>query len=307
MLLNGVYEGSHSCDEMIPPFKKAINKYNNWSEYIEILCKYIKKGALKRFGNSLFLDDKSEKDLMKELLWFNSDYNKDSFCRYTSAKSFFLSLEGKFRLSSSEAMNDELETKVINDYDNLKLTSDYLASHLYNGFFMCFSADTRCDKLFNWYMYGDRARGVCFEIEPNDSENKECFFAPVVYITKKKDNDRHDLLSFLNDLVGWNIDGKYKFELRNWHFWKFFFKYDFYKEEEEIRLLIIQKKDGKFERSEEYGGVYQYIERDLNELPFTINRVVLGPKCTSNQLLKHYIYDRLSTYCLEKSEICGYR
>ena len=162
VIIKTMYEQSEVCDELVDSIRNRIKKNDKWEVYQEKLLKYLKKGSLRKIGNTIFLDEDQEKRLMHELLWMNVDRNEKKFCRYTLAKSFYLSLKFGFRLMDVENMNDELETKVIADYPNLNPVRLNLSNYVYNGFIMCFSRMSRFDKLFNWYMYGDRAKGICY-------------------------------------------------------------------------------------------------------------------------------------------------
>ena len=306
MLIDTVHKQSEVCDELVENICNSIKKDDKSKHYQEKLINYIKKGSLRKIGNTIFLDEKLEKELMHELLWMKVDRTEKRFCRYTSATSFCLSLKNCFRFNDVEVMNDELETKVIDEYPNLNLARHDLTNYVYNGFIMCFSKMSRFDKLFNWYMYGDRAKGVCFAIKAKEQMGDGYFFAPVTYISK---NDKGiNLLSFLNDLMDLKIDEKYKFVLRFWHYWKFFFKYDYYKEEDEVRLLIMQKEEGETEWSEELNMPYHFISKKLDELPFRITDVVLGPKRGNPDNLKSYIKEDTNISCtIIESEIKGYR
>jgi hypothetical protein len=155
-------------------------------------------------------------------------------------------------------------------------------------------------------MYGDRAKGVCFAIEAKEQKGEDYFFAPVNYISKNDEDI--NLLSFLNDLMGLEFYDNYKFVLRFWHYWKFFFKYDYYNEEDEVRLLIIQKEEGETEWSDDLNMPYHFIRKKHNELPFSITDVVLGPKRSNPDNLISYIREDTDISCtILESEIKGYR
>jgi len=306
MIIKSVYEQSESCDELMQSIRNHIKKIDKWKVYRETLLKFFKKGSLRKIGNIIFLNEDIEKDFMHELLWTDTDCSDKIFCRYTSAVNFYLSLKNGFRFNDVEVMNDELESKVINSYSHLNPSSCNLSNYIYNGFIMCFSKMSRFDKLFNWYMYGDRAKGACFAIEAKEQIGDGFFFAPVTYISKNEEGK--NLLSFLNDLMGLEFCNNYKFVLRFWHYWKFFFKYDYYKEEDEVRLLIIQKEEGETEWSEDLNMPYHFICKKYNELPFKIKSVLLGPKRSNPDNLISYIKNDTDISCIIKdSEIKGYR
>ena len=306
MLLDAVNHNAVKCNEIKKPFSKLIRTRSDWGEYGKTLLKYIEKGELKRCGKYVFLEEGDEKIFFRELLTTTNERMPKLLCRYTSAKSFYLCLQNGFRISSVEAMNDELETKVIDKYPNLQSVQTELSEYLYNGFILSFSKIERKDKLLQWYMYGDQAKGVCLTIEPKSKPN--VFWAPVVYIPKKQETNGQTLLDFLNELLGMEIDNLYWFKLRYWHYWKFFFKYDFYQDEGEVRMLIIQRDKGDIDWSEEFKMPYHYISKKKDNMPFEIKGVMFGPRCNNIDNLQNYVFEVLGNSIeLSHSEIIGYR
>lgn len=306
MLLDAVNHNAVKCNEIKKPFSKLIRTRSDWGEYGKTLLKYIEKGELKRCGKYVFLEEGDEKNFFRELLTTTNERMPKLLCRYTSAKSFYLCLQNGFRISSVEAMNDELETKVIDKYPNLQSVQTELSEYLYNGFILSFSKIERKDKLLQWYMYGDQAKGVCLTIEPKSKPN--VFWAPVVYIPKKQETNGQTLLDFLNELLGMEIDNLYWFKLRYWHYWKFFFKYDFYQDEGEVRMLIIQRDKGDIDWSEEFKMPYHYISKKKDNMPFEIKGVMFGPRCNNTDNLQNYVFEVLGNSIeLSHSEIIGYR
>lgn len=307
MLLTEVNHNAVKCNELKKPFSKLIEKRSEWGEYGKILLKYIDKGKLKRCCKYVFLEEGDEKAFFRELLLTTTNRRvPELLCRYTSAKSFYLCLQNGFRISSVEAMNDELETKVIDEYSNLQSIQTELSEYLYNGFILSFSKIERKDKLLQWYMYGDQAKGVCLTVEPKNKRN--VFWAPVVYIPKKQETKGQTMLDFLNELLSMEIDGQYLFKLRYWHYWKYFFKYDFYQEEEEVRMLIIQKGKGSTDWSEEFKTPYRYISKNRDNMPFEMKGVVFGPRYHNTDNLQNYISEVLGNSIeMSHSEIVGYR
>lgn len=307
MLLDEVNHNAVKCNELKKPFSKLIEKRSDWGEYGKILLKYIDKGELKKCGKYVFLEEADEKNFFRELLLTTTNGRMpELLCRYTSAKSFYLCLQNGFRISSVEVMNDELETKVIDEYPNLQSVQTELSDYLFNGFLLSFSKIERKDKLLQWYMYGDQAKGVCFTVGPKN--DKDVLWAPVVYIPKKQETKGLTLLDFLNELLSMEIDGQYLFKLRYWHYWKYFFKYDFYQEEEEVRMLIIQRDNGSVDWSEEFKMPYYYLSKKREELPFEIKGVMFGPRYHNTDNFQDYISRVLGNSMeLIHSEIVGYR
>ena len=307
MILDSVKDNAISCNELKDTFLKLVSTKPQWEKYGQIFSEFIDKGELKRCGSNVFFDDIHEKEFFRKLLLTETNgIMPEVLCRYTSAKSFYLSLKNEFRISSVEVMNDEFETKVIDKYPNLLSVKTELSDYLYNGFILSFSKIERKDKLLQWYMYGDQAKGICFTIEPKN--DKDVFWAPVVYVPKKFETNGQTLLNFLNELLGIKIDNQYSFKLRYWHYWKYFFKYDFYQDEEEVRMLIIQKDKGSTDWSEEFKMPYHYISRKREDMPFDIKSVMFGPRCQNTDNLQNYVSEVLgNTVEITHSEIIGYR
>ena len=307
MLLDSVKDNAISCNELKDSFLKLVSTKPQWEKYGQIFSEFIDKAELKRCGSNVFFDDIHEKEFFRELLLTEANGKMpEVLCRYTSAKSFYLSLKNEFRISSVEVMNDEFETKAIDDYSNLKIVKTELLDYLYNGFILAFSKIERKDKLLQWYMYGDQAKGVCFTIEPKN--DKDVFWAPVVYVPKKPETHDQTLLNFLNELLGVKIDNQYSFKLRYWHYWKYFFKYDFYQEEEEVRMLIIQKDKGSTDWSQEFRTPYHYISRKREDMPFVIKSVMFGPRHHNTDIFQNYISEGLGNSIeISHSVIIGYR
>ena len=307
MILDSVKDNAISCNELKESFLNLVSTKPQWEKYGQIFSEFIDKGELKRCGCNVFFDDIHEKVFFRKLLLTETDgIMPEVLCRYTSAKSFYLSLENEFRISSVEVMNDEFETKVIDNYPYLQTVQTELSDYLYNGFFLSFSNIERKDKLLQWYMYGDQAKGVCFAVKPKN--DKDVFWASVIYVPKKFETNGQTLLNFLNELLGVKIDNQYSFKLRYWHYWKYFFKYDFYQDEEEVRMLIIQKDKGSTDWSEEFKMPYHYISRKREDMPFDIKSVMFGPRCQNTDNLQNYVSEVLgNTVEITHSEIIGYR
>lgn len=307
MLLDSVKNNAISCNELKDSFLKLVSTKLQWEKYGQIFSEFIDKAELKRCGSNVFFDDIHEKEFFRELLLTETNGKMpEVLCRYTSAKSFYLSLQREFRISSIEAMNDELETKLLDDYPCLKSVKTELSDYLYNGFILSFSEIERKDKLLQWYMYGDHAKGICFSVKPKI--DKDFFWAPVVYISQNQESKEITILDFLNELLGQKIEDKYSFKLRFMHYWKYFFKYDFYKDEKEVRLLIIQKERGSTDWSEEYNMPYHYISKNRIEMPFEIKGVLFGPRCQNSDKLQNYISEVLGNSIeISHSVIMGYR
>ena len=306
-LLESVDDNAEICNDLKNPFLEQIKSKRQWGKYGEILKEFINKGNLKVCGCNVFFEKDNEKEFFRKLLLTKTnDKMPEELCRYTSAKSFYLCLQDNFRISSVEVMNDEFETKVIDRYSHLQTVQTELSDYLYNGFILSFSQIGRKDKLLQWYMYGNHAKGVCFTVEPKN--DKDVFWAPVIYIPQKQEVNKFTILDFLNELIGTEMEGKYRFKLRFWHYWKFFFKYDFYKEEEEVRLLIIQKDKGCTDWSDKYDMPYHYISKNRDDMPFKIKGVMFGPRYHNDDNLHSYISDVLgNSIVISHSEIIGYR
>lgn len=313
-LMRALKDGERNADNLKQALEDKIcsinpQKYNN---YYKMFLEHLKKGSLMRHGNMLFLSRETEIDFMISILENearNSTKETSGLCRYTSAKGFFLSLKSNsFRLNSIETMNDAFETKVIDDFEKLKNTKHSINEALYNGYVMCFSDISREDKLFNWYMYGSQGEGVCFSISRRNIAPKEYYyvFAPVVYVHKRGNKIECGLLEFLNEMMDMKIDKK-TFKLRLWHYWKYFFKLDFYDEEIETRLVCITDEIAKSDWNSFYNVPYKFIERKIVDLPFEIVRLTLGPKFCNSEMIKEYVTQQLKNINVRSSYISGFR
>ena len=134
------------------------------------------------------------------------------------------------------------------------------------------------------------------------------FLAPVIYISPTSKTDGMNHLDFLNDLMGHKINDNVYFKLRLWYYWKYFFKYDYYKEEEEVRLLLIDKDKGNTEWSEEFNMPFHFISKKTEEMPFNIIGVTFDPKYRDKDNYQKYISDKLGDSIeISHSKIIGYR
>ncbi|MBQ9231841.1 MAG: DUF2971 domain-containing protein [Prevotella sp.] len=308
-LSRSIAKTAKSGSEYVKPIENVVTGKKEWGRYAEVLVHHLKTGKnLKRHGRYLFLGRKAEMALMQDLLMLEKNTNAlNSFCRFSSTKTVLTSLYNQsFRLYAPEAMNDEYETKVIQDYHALRETPKYISEYANKGYVMCFTEKERMDKLFNWHMYGDQGKGICMNVKrKQDFSNEKDFIAPVVYIKKGK-NDKDSLLSFLDGLMSIEIADGLMFTFRLWHYWKYFFKYDFYKEENEIRWLHISPSPKeKTEWSDFTQSVVHYIEKDIDQLPFTITHLTLGPKCSCTKAVVAKLLSE--PIKVEKSQIVGYR
>ena len=193
-LINTIEKKEEDASELIPFLTKAIRtKFH--CEHKKYLLSYIKDNNLKKHGRYLYLTPEEETQFMTNLLW--GDKQIPQLCRYTSACGFCISMANEtFRINSVLKMNDALETKALDHYPLLKDERKTLQDRLYQGFVLCFSDIKRKDKLLNWYMYGDKTKGVCFTIrithKYEDNPLKDCFiFAPVMYVSKNHKRLEH--------------------------------------------------------------------------------------------------------------------
>ena len=285
------------------------------NNYKDLFKKKLEKGKLMKHGNILFLERQTEIKLMRSLLENESpNENGETLCRYTSAKGLFESLKSNtFRLNSIESMNDAYETRVIDAYDKLKDTKNSINESLFRGYIMCFSNVARKDKLYNWYMYGGQAKGVCLTINRRNvkrkTKNNDYVFAPVVYAKMKDGKTECHLLDFLNNLTNLKVGKENMFKFRLWHYWKYFFKYDFYEEEMETRLVYITAEHPISGWNELYEIPCYYIEKSFEKLPFDISAITLGPKCGDNDFAQE-VFSKMSNLKnenIKKSDIKGYK
>lgn len=144
--------------------------------------------------------------------------------------------EGTITMSSIISMNDKSETCYANSYISSKIGDNFHGEldDPTNVFISSFS--TKKDNLLMWYMYADMAKGVALRF--GDGMSGEGFKLHAVDYSgnKTKDNKQmHISLNYLKNLLNQKISIK----LNRWNIWQHFFKPSYYRDEVEIRLLLI--------------------------------------------------------------------
>ncbi|MES2456851.1 MAG: DUF2971 domain-containing protein [Bacteroidota bacterium] len=235
-----------------------------------------------------YLEEEYEYCLFNNLLY---DKYLSKFYHYTSFESLFGILNsGNLHMSSLVGLNDKSEVNFVNNFmgsgfgnPNNPLTIAYHNNH----FIFCLSENR--DQLNQWRLYGDDASGVMleFEIDHYNFPTKEMKISKVTYdlglfaLIK-------EWLEYCKDYLGVGF-GFYQID-----YWKFFYKNEDYKDENEVRLLIknFQNEDNpayvqEYFKLNRHGIIIPFLE--INCIGFSnklikLKGVMLGPKCAEPEL-----------------------
>lgn len=216
------------------------------------------------------------------------------FYHYTTFESAINILKSKkIRFSSLVGLNDISETSY-SDFllnRNIKKELHYKRIESFNSRFV-FSNTEMKDDLNQWRLYGDDGKGVCLEFAQNKNKSDYfIIFGKIIY--------GHDVFTILNNLVLnllYNYDSFLIFNRLD--LWKNFIKHKDYTSEKELRLIFHNTKKYGLEKDiffsvNRYGIFCPYVEFDLEDLPFNLIGINLGPKCYNKDLnqaqLKYYL------------------
>ena len=215
----------------------------------------------------------------------------DEVCRYSSLDSLFSSLKFKtIRMNGLPGMNDKNEGlfawNMIYKLDNTDNEENKKRRReTNNAFIVSYSSSNLIDDLTQWRLYGDDAKGVCcvYKID-NDKLIDRFFLHNVRYI---KESDNSDDIS--DELL--HLFLEYSKEHSNLRYYDlspaiFFYKPDSYESEDEIRLLVDNKKTTAY-KTPVYPREWvltnannipnPYIDIPLDDFPLKLNRIILGP------------------------------
>ena len=212
-------------------------------------------------------------------------------CRYSSLDSLFSTLKFKtLRMNGLPGMNDKGEGLFA---WNLIYKADETNNEEYkrrkrdinNAYIVSFSSQDKIDDLTQWRLYGDDAKGVCCIYSVQDEKIKDRFFLHKVrYIQNPQDNEAvsDELLKRFKKHIKLQSDLNYS-DLSPAIF---FYKPDSYKTEDEIRLLVDNKKTTAY-KTQEYKREWlltnsnnipnPYIDVPLDDIPLSLDRILLGP------------------------------
>ena len=264
------------------------------------------------------IGSKEEDALFLSLL---GEIEGETICRYTTMDNLFKLIEKKSQnMCSIASMNDPNE----GSYADSKMS--WIADverripviNQENGvYLLSCSQIENLDNLTMWRLYGDDAKGVCFEYDVlKDRIDKENFFiAPVSY---GQQNGSHPELEFINHLQSKPLEKGWYFKFCNWFRWKYFFKSYNYAIEKEVRLLYfhVDNKNRVWYQDSANGIFNQMVCFPITmndcQFPLELSRIILGPKTSfpkKNQEQIRQMLDDSSIICLDIdiSNIDNYR
>lgn len=212
-------------------------------------------------------------------------------CRYSSLDSLFSSLRYKtIRMNGLPGMNDRNEGLFawnmiykLDQTDNEENKKRRRETN--NAFIVSYSSSNLIDDLNQWRLYGDDAKGVCCVYSILQDKLKDRFFLHNVRYIKESngsDNISDGLLRLFLEYSKDHSDLSY-YDLSPAIF---FYKPDSYKTEDEIRLLVDNKKTKAY-NAPEYKREWvltnannipnPYIDISIDDIPIKLEKIILGP------------------------------
>ncbi|MBR3653943.1 MAG: type I restriction enzyme HsdR N-terminal domain-containing protein [Elusimicrobia bacterium] len=238
-------------------------------------------------NHSLFFSKEFEKVIVAQL---PSIYFKGRLvCRYVSLETAFRILESKkIRMNGIVGMNDSTESDFLEKilYDGILKTED-LQEMANNIYIMSCSTKDCIDKLTQWRLYGDDARGVCLVFKIKRKALASDFKLGKIYYQNadKPSQAISNIKEFLDSVYKETL---FPFMFRNFHEFAHFFKPEDYKNEKEVRLLCINKEmeNKKWFLSKPLNVVNSYVEMPLldGNFPLDLSQIYLGPKCPEREV-----------------------
>ena len=241
------------------------------------LCAAKKAKIEKAWGSYQFSND-NEQRLFLALLNQPKKEIK-TVCRYCSLASCFKLIdEDSVAMMSLTCMNDSSESDYVDRYRRSRGTLHDLKQSLEDNshFIMSCSEIEMEDKLFMWTMYGDRAKGVCLQLNVPDKFSDKYKWARVSYA---REDGTHPELDFINSLIENDF-----MRFNNIQTWKHFFKAYEYAGEKEVRLLTKQSIKGSSEikwvlTSNDIVAPLLIVSKSSDNFPLKLSRVIIGPLC----------------------------
>ena len=207
-------------------------------------------------------------------------------------------------------MNDKSETCYANSYissyigDKFHEESENPTDIFINSF------STKKDNLLMWYMYADMAKGVALRFDNNIQEGDFTLHSVDYSKDKTKDGTKqmHMSLNYLKNMLNQKA---YSVRLKRWNIWQHFFKPSYYRDEAEIRLLLLGKCDEdkkewvtssrnihfpilKYRLFNEWGNDNSEYSI-LDKYPLELKEIMLGPlydESEANKLtLRNYFHE----------------
>ena len=208
-------------------------------------------------------------------------------CRYTSLNSLFnLLKDNKHAMCSITCMNDKSESYYTEKHMGHSSHAESVKTIEANNNCFILSCTDKRDDLTMWRLYGDDAKGVCLQYQIDESliDNDSFFWGPISY---GQDDKTHYELDFIRNINNLEING-WKFVFKRWDIWKHFFKSHLFKDENEFRLLYINKDSSNREDvdikwiMESKNNIVSRIclfSLDNDKFPLKLNSAIIGPKC----------------------------
>jgi len=197
----------------------------------------------------------------------------------------------KIQLSSIVGLNDKYEPDLVNQ--KMGVASGHLMKTLNANLHYIMSFSQRDDNLNQWRLYSNDGEGVMLEfnlINP-PAHSRKSFISKIQYDLGIFDIFKMHRHSF-------NEKYKFNFGLKNIDYWKYFFKPEDYKDEQELRFMVknvdsqFNKKDLVSHRINRYNILVPYIEFDLSQkgsqdsFPFVLKTITLGPRMREKEINK---------------------
>jgi len=284
-------------------FKDKIIKYRKVEEHFTIgnirrHLKYNSAAQNFRLGDDITKEDNFENILFNILL---EDVNPGKLIyRYAPLDTVFSTINfEKLRMSGIAGMNDTTEVDYVDHYldNSYDFTTPSEIKAINNRFITCCSEHD--DILNHWRLYGDDCKGAClvFKINPGTA-SAGLKIKKVSYGLPSKGKPNHPELELLKKLLDRvrSIAGQGLF-FKSLGIWKHFFKPYEYKEEKEVRLLMVLnnasnikgslrriKKEWNLTNSHQIIAPYIYIPLNDPILPIELTAITLGSKSPEKQL-----------------------
>lgn len=238
-------------------------------------------------------DCTAEDCFFSHLIELDNNISQDQLWRYMPISSFKkLCKLGTITMSSIISMNDKSETCYANDYISSKISNKFHGEleDPTNVFISSFS--TKKDNLLMWYMYAGSANGVSLRFG-NKIDDESYTLHSVDYSKAKTKDSTKQMHMSLNYLKNMFKQKTYSVILKRWNIWQHFFKPSYYREEAEIRLLLLGKCDDdkkewvtsshnihfpilKYRLFDDWGNDNSEYSK-LDKYPLELKEIMLGP------------------------------
>lgn len=271
----------------------------------------------KDHNKSAFILKKEFENLLYEFMFQYELPKSKPIYHYTTLNNLHSIIKGdSIRLSAIAGLNDKAELNDNLNFSDEKLSTEDkedIAQEVNERYVLSCSA--KCDHLNSWRLYGDDGRGAIIEFSLQNrylSNDYQLLLGRVIY-----GNEFMTLLR--NTIVDLSKNEKVSFYPLRLSLWKNFLKVEDFKEEAEIRLIMIYENEKEARRNTQwtinsFGILNSYEEFEFQEqlIPLKIVRIILGPKCPEGELnqsqlkylLKHLRKDEI---IVERSKINHYR